>query len=522
MAWLHTWTGLLAGWLLFFVFLTGSTGYFYFEIDRWMRPELPLAGREARDPAAMAARAQAYLQSQMPHANQWGIYLPVERTIPELLVIAREGSGASQRVLRTVLDPGTGRPAENRQARATGGGPVLYRMHYLLHYLPRDIGIWIVGACTMFMLVALVSGVITHRRIFADFFTFRPRKGARSWLDAHNVASVLALPFFFMITVSGLAFFMYQYLPAGLLAAYGPGPQARQQYSRDMSDRPSATQAGPAAPLVPLGALVQAAQARWGDGRVVASLLVQRPNGAGAQVQARARREGGRSFSFESLYFDGATGAALAATNPSRTRDAHDALIGLHEGRFAGTGLRWLYFLSSLLGCAMIATGLVLWTAKRRARHQALVCAGGRAPLGFRIVEGLNIGTLAGLPLAIAAYFWANRLLPAAWPMRANWEVHILFLAWACALAWPALRPARRAWRELLWLDAAAYALLPALNAATTRRHLGITLPAGDWALAGVDLTLLAAGLAFGWAAWRAGSMRARGSGRLPGTGTRA
>ena len=26
MAWLHTWTGLVVGWVLFFVFVTGSTG----------------------------------------------------------------------------------------------------------------------------------------------------------------------------------------------------------------------------------------------------------------------------------------------------------------------------------------------------------------------------------------------------------------------------------------------------------------------------------------------------------------
>ena len=39
MAWLHTWVGLVAGWLLFFVFVTGTAGYFQQEISRWMQPE---------------------------------------------------------------------------------------------------------------------------------------------------------------------------------------------------------------------------------------------------------------------------------------------------------------------------------------------------------------------------------------------------------------------------------------------------------------------------------------------------
>ena len=38
-------------------------------------------------------------------------------------------------------------------------------------------------------------------------------------------------------------------------------------------------------------------------------------------------------------------------------------------------------------------------------------------------------------------------------------------------------------------------------GALTTDRHLGVTLPAGDWTLAGFDLTMLALGAAFGYMA---------------------
>lgn len=66
-------------------------------------------------------------------------------------------------------------------------------------------GRWIVGACAMVLLIALISGIVTHRRIFADFFTFRPdRSRQRAWLDAHNLFGVLALPFHLMITYTGL------------------------------------------------------------------------------------------------------------------------------------------------------------------------------------------------------------------------------------------------------------------------------------------------------------------------------
>ena len=42
MAWLHTWTGLVVGWVLFFVFLTGTAGYVQIELTRWMQPEKAL------------------------------------------------------------------------------------------------------------------------------------------------------------------------------------------------------------------------------------------------------------------------------------------------------------------------------------------------------------------------------------------------------------------------------------------------------------------------------------------------
>ena len=42
MAWLHTWTGLVVGWVLFFVFLTGTAGYVQIEFTRWMQPEKAL------------------------------------------------------------------------------------------------------------------------------------------------------------------------------------------------------------------------------------------------------------------------------------------------------------------------------------------------------------------------------------------------------------------------------------------------------------------------------------------------
>jgi hypothetical protein len=155
----------------------------------------------------------------------------------------------------------------------------------------------------------------------------------------------------------------------------------------------------------------------------------------------------------------------------------------------------------------MIGTGLVLWTVKRRRDQDKRLKAGQSVTFGFHLVEILNIATLAGLFTAVAAYFWANRLLPLDLPRRAQWEADAMFIVWGLLLGLVALRlrfaPSLCVWAEQFWLAAAAFGLLPLLNALTTDRHLGVTLPAGDWVLEGFDLTVLGLAAVFGFIAWK-------------------
>jgi len=65
----------------------------------------------------------------------------------------------------------------------------------------------------------------------------------------------------------------------------------------------------------------------------------------------------------------------------------------------------------------------------------------------------------------------------------------------AALFTYPMLRGPDRARVELLWLCAAAYGLLPVVNLLTTSRHLGRSLPTGDWIMAGFDLAALACGV---------------------------
>ncbi|MEG3060068.1 MAG: PepSY-associated TM helix domain-containing protein [Comamonas sp.] len=512
MSWLHTWSGLLLGWLLYAVFFTGTLSYFLDEITDWMRPEL----HQSIPGPQTAALALATMQKLAPDATSWTINLPGERQTAVEANFRQPGAAAGRAGNQRVqLDAGTG---EVLQPRETRGGSFLYRFHFELYAMPRVWGRWIVGIATMFMFVAIISGVITHKKIFTEFFTFRPRKGQRSWLDAHNATAVLALPFHIIITFSGLLLLMFMLMPWGIDAVYNgdtqkyfaesrgrPAAAAGASGERGSAGRAGRAQSAEPAQLTAIAPLMAAAQARWPD-RGVGTIVVQRPGTPQATIELR--EQGARALvrgGGERLLFNGVTGAPQTPPEARATSSAQavsGAMMGIHLGRFADPALRWLLFLSGVIGTVMAGSGMVLWVVKRLPERRKL----GRTPRGHRLVEVLNIAAIAGLSVATAGYFWANRLLPVDIAQRADMEIRSFFVVWGLCLLHAMLRPHRRAWLEQLWLAAIAFAALPLLNAATGGAALPAAMLHGQWSIAGFDLVALALGVLHGFAAWKLGA----------------
>ncbi len=484
MSWLHTWCGLLLGWMLFAIFLTGTLAVFDKEINWWMQPELT---DRAQTPAAAANVAQRWLTDNHADQSNWNISLPTERS-PDLSVSVGE---RRRDAVSTQLDPVSGATIEPRE---TIGGNFFFHFHYTLH-LPRTLGVWVVGFAAMAMLVALVSGVIIHKKIFKEFFTFRPAKGQRSWLDAHNASAVLLLPFHLMITYTGLAIFFLLYMPAAVDAVYEGD---RQAYFRDAQSGRAAEQtprgegrdskpvAAPAAPMLALGEVVSRAEAHYGEG-MIGGLAVSNPGKTNAQVTARPvlgnRIELTKG---EGMVFNGVTGELIKAPEPSRTSLlTQRVMAGLHFAQFGGYPMRWLYFVCGLISCAMIGTGLVLYAVKQRKQAKA-------NQHFLRVVESLNIAVVAGLLLACTVLLWSNRLLPAALADRQDGELRVFFGIWALSWLHAWLRKPLAAWREQLSWTALLAVTLPLLdlwNAQGTLDSMRLSLLA----------SVVSMGLLLGW-----------------------
>jgi uncharacterized iron-regulated membrane protein len=515
MAWLHTWSGLLVGWILFMVFAAGTASYFRDEITLWMKPELHAAAPARVTQSSAIDLARKTLEQRAGNSRRWFITMPSARN-PALeagwIPAPAKGADPQARPKRRAfgsltLDPATGK--ELAKVRGTRGGDFFFRLHFDLHYMSALWGRWIVGICAMAMLVAILSGIVTHKRIFKDFFTFRPARGQRSWLDAHNLSAVLALPFHLMITYTGLVTLMFMYLPAGVQAVYHDRTDA---FYADLNGGPAAD-AKPSpqfAPLAPLGPMLDEASRIW-HGAPVGRITVNHPGRANASVNLVLQEGRDMTQHLPNLSFDGVSGKLLQAENAGAGAQAGGAvrtrgvMYGLHVGRFADPLLRALFFLSGLAGCAMVATGLLMWAVKERPKHLK-ARRDGKVGFGVRLVDGLNLGGIAGLLLAMPVLFWANRLLPSGGAGRAELEIACFFTAWGIAalagMAWPA----RQMWRLQLALGGLLFAGLPLLNAATGGAGLPVSLRDGMWAIAGFDLVSLLLGALLLFAAFRLGS----------------
>ncbi|MDQ3202764.1 MAG: PepSY domain-containing protein, partial [Pseudomonadota bacterium] len=287
-------------------------------------------------------------------------------------------------------------------------------------------------------------------------------------------------------------------MPASILASYNGDVRAFYDEIFPASTTPEL--AGKPAALAPLAPLLQQAREQWSGGNV-GRITVNNPGDANASVVLLRDAADRLVYDFSSaVTFNGVTGQLLGATpEQSLPRAVAGGFYGLHMGRFAEPVLRWMYFICGLAGTAMIGTGLVIWLGKRQLKH----VKSGVLPFELRLVEVLNIASMSGLMIAVAAFFWANRLLPVEMAGRSDWEVNSFFLVWGLSLLHAVLRRGRSAWVEQLALAALLFAALPLLNALTTPYHLGFTLAQGDWAMAGFDLTCLGSGVFFAWAAWK-------------------
>lgn len=547
MAWMHTWFGLVLGYVLMVCFFFGALSVFDREIDRWAIPQTRF---EAQPMPSFDHLLQQVYDQVLPDADHYAeemalLHDPSKGPIPprETLKADEYWAYTTHRdpVLRmgvgfgvpdaldpaahnhvhgdVTIDPRDGHVLASDQLKI--GSEFFYPMHYSLHLNWLSLGYWMVGLAALVMLAALVSGVVMHRRIFREFFTFRPgRHIQRSTLDLHNLTGVVALPFHFFFAFTGLVIFAGIYLPVSH-TMLEPLHDRHEILEAERTGLPH-EKAGIPAPLASVDAMVVEAKRRWAARDMpgeVGFLSVAHLGDRNSYVSLYRAGSDQVALVGQGIHFEASTGKVIRE-DPPRTAvsSINEFLTGLHLQHFRHWLLRWLYVVGGLAGCVCIATGFIFYVEKRKRQHAA------RGESGARVVDALAVTTVTGIVVAAIAMLVANRLIPADLAGRDVWEKGTYWGAWLLALLHAFWRSApvaqgriAPAWREQCWAIAGLAVAAVLLNWMTTGDHLlrtlGLTGGEAYWPVAGLDLSLLAAA---GLAVVAARRLGQREAGRRP------
>lgn len=532
MTWVHTWFGLVLGFVLVSTFFFGALSVFDREIDRWAIPQSrfepqPIPSfdkvlrpvfesmqptREAVD--ALRSEVNGPLPQHFNDVRSWNAYTthrdPVLNVYAGFEVPNARDPDKTVYARRTI-DPRTGEPLPDERLKIGSG--FFYPMHYSLTLHWMDLGYWIVGLAALVMLIALISGVVIHRKLFREFFTFRPEKRTqRSILDLHNLTGVVALPFHFFFAFTGIVIFVGIYFPIA---------HTQLQPLHDLHERQEAQEtllpterAGVSVSMSSVDAMVAEAQRRWAARGVagdVGFLSVRYPGDVNGYVSVYRAGTDRIATTSDGVHFKASTGELLREDPPvSAVARINEFLAGLHLQHFRHWLLRWLYVLGGLTGCVCIVTGLLFFVEKRRSQHAQ------QNSQGARVVDALAVTTVTGMLIATLGILIANRLLPdslpTSWPGRGNLEIYSFWFTWLLAMAHAFWRTApvaqghmTLAWQEQCWTIMGMAASVVTLNWITTGDHLLRTLRDTYWPVAGLDLALLTAAALAGLAAHKIG-----------------
>ena len=373
---IHSWTGLLTGWLLFVICLTGTLVVYKYPLKALSNPET--ARVEAQDRLGPDGALAAF-ERAMPDARVRTLAFPSDiYSIHQYSVVAVEPDGSDNRYW---INPESG---EIRAELQSDFADFVQRLHAGLWMGGK--GRWIVGALGVAMFVSVVAGLWFHwPHIRRDLLHLRLGSHRRkAWSDLHKMGGVWALPFHLIIALTGAWL--------GLEGLIG---------IRASSSNPIEIQgSGPGDPL-PVSAILRQAGAFYPELQPSHVNITNR-GVAGSTIRVQGDLPGHRLVQRGQtmLVFDADTGEHLQTVDRTQQglgRRVLAMMRPLHYGYFWPPFGEIAYLLLGAISTLLVASGLFIWAERNRRK---------RFPRDAQAVTGMeraNAGVMGGLLVALAA-----------------------------------------------------------------------------------------------------------------------
>ncbi|ODA67547.1 hypothetical protein A7A08_01581 [Methyloligella halotolerans] len=353
----HSALGLAFAALIYIVCLSGTLAVFVMEFQRWEQPDAPLVLEVPSEGALQKAAASAFATAK-------------EKAEHPDLFIAWDGSRTPHFTIRVHdhesdferewLADGSGTLVEEINAPWS---EFLARLHINLH-IPQSYGLFIVGLTGVALLSSLISGVLSHPRIFRDAFAFRFGGSLRLQdADLHNRLGVWGLPFHVAVSLTG-ALLGLAVLIIGVLAMAAYEGDSEKAFAEILG--PRAGENMEAAPLPDLAALMARVREDHPDA-VFASADIEHAGTAG-QMTHLSMGTPGHLAAANRYYFDGS--GKLIGDGGLETGSIGQQILGalqaVHFGWFAGMPVKIVYGILGLALTIVTHTGVTIWLHRKR------------------------------------------------------------------------------------------------------------------------------------------------------------
>lgn len=480
----HAWLGVLSGLLLFVVCFSGAIAVFHEAIYQWEQPGLHVNASEQPhlpiETLLQQARAELALPDDfalvlpgMPYANIFMLYYEQDEQDHAWIVNAATG--------------------EHREENQSGIAHILSRMHTDLD-LPSPYGRYLVGLSGVVMLFLLVSGIIHHRRFFADLCRLRTRPKLRLTLsDLHKIIGSWGVLFQGMIAFTGsmlgligLVLLLMAYTAydgdaqAALDGFLGPTPPAR----------------GIPANMHSMDDLIATAEAHW-PGFKAGYIVVNHYQDQAAKVMIYGHNPANLT-GIQNISLSAASGDITFVAD-FRKMGLGAAIYGisdtLHYGEFGGTLVLFVYFLLGLAMAFMGASGMILWLTRQSAHSPH-----------YGFYARLSLGVIAGIICATATLF-----ISAIWLPDEHAQRTVYYGIWLGMVSLAFVLPSQRDYLDLSIIVCAVACCAAPLSAWWhDGRSIWSTLAAHQYPVVAVDMVLLLCGAGFLALYWRLHSAQTR------------
>jgi uncharacterized iron-regulated membrane protein len=379
----HSALGIAFAALFYVVCLTGTLAVFLHELNRWEQPNAPVITQPLSAEAANTLLQTTYAKALAAGAAH-DVFIAGPSPI-QSRVLANYHDHESGIEGDWIGDAAGNLVVEHHAPWAAFVGD----LHMHLH-LPRTWGLFLVGLTGVTLLSSLISGLLSHPRLFKDAFALRWGGSRRlEQADLHNRLGVWGLPFHVLVSTTG-ALLGLSTLIVGVLALAAYDGDSDKAFATILG--PMASEDETAAPVPDISAMIRQVQAAHPNAEFV-SANVGHIGHAGQIVHLGMRTPGHLAMS-NAYYFDG-NGKPLGdggLETGTIGQQILGALQPLHFGWFGGFPVKIVYAVLGLALTVVTHSGIAIWLARRREQ-------GRPAPLWEKVWAGVTWGQ----PFAIAA-----------------------------------------------------------------------------------------------------------------------